>query len=213
MDYPTAINLLSSFKPNDTVRVVKEGHTSNMYVSRTFHLADYSFGSPESGRVTVTYGPGRYACEITADMLVLGLATIESRAAKFYMKDDGTGRVYFTWASTMQAAQEILTEYARSLRSSADIHDDRNENLAVEVDEEVERLGALLEEDAKLPMEITIGILDLEIGAGDGRAPKGGEVAAPEFESAAINKAPTQLGAVEIAARTTDWNWRSPTCR
>jgi hypothetical protein len=78
--YLAAVNLLGSFKQNAPVRVVLEdGKPRDMYVSHIFHRADYSFGSPESGRVTVTYGPGRYACALTADMLVLGTASIEAR--------------------------------------------------------------------------------------------------------------------------------------
>lgn len=171
--YTEAIGLLGSFKQNDQVRVtLVDGRPRDMYVSRTIHRADYSFGSPESSRITVTYGPGRYATEITADALVLGTAKIEARAAKFYLKDDGVGRVYFSWSSVIDAAKEILSEYASSLRSSADWHDDRNHHLAEEADEEAARLEKLLEVDAKMPMEIAIGILELEIGVSDKVAEK-----------------------------------------
>lgn len=79
MDYTKAINLLESFKVKDLVRVVSDGHAADMYISRTARRSDGKFGSPQSTRVTVTYGPGRYAREVTADQLVHGLATIEAR--------------------------------------------------------------------------------------------------------------------------------------
>jgi hypothetical protein len=79
--YVAAIDLLGSFAKNDPVRVTLDhtGKVHDMYVSRTMRRADYAYGSPESSRVTVTYGPGRYACEVTADMLVLGTASIAQR--------------------------------------------------------------------------------------------------------------------------------------
>lgn len=80
--YTAAIELLKSFELNAPVRVVlPDGKPNDMYVSRTMHRADHAFGSPESSRVTVTYGPGRYACDVTADMLVLGTASIAARTS------------------------------------------------------------------------------------------------------------------------------------
>lgn len=76
-----AVDLLATFKHDDPVRV-KE-HTNDeprdMWISRTIHRADGKFGSYESSRVTVTYGPGRYATKITAEMMVHLGATIEKR--------------------------------------------------------------------------------------------------------------------------------------
>jgi hypothetical protein len=78
--YIEAVDLLGSFKLNDKVRVTLTDDTPrDMYVSRTLHRCDGKFGSYESSRVTVTYGPGRYATSITADMLVHHRATIEKR--------------------------------------------------------------------------------------------------------------------------------------
>lgn len=79
MDYTKAINLLEGFKLKDKVRVVSDGHPLDMYVSRTARRSDGQFGSSQSTRVTVTFGPGRYSREVTADQLVHGLATIEAR--------------------------------------------------------------------------------------------------------------------------------------
>lgn len=80
--YVEAVDLLGSFNRLDLVRVVKDGRTSDMHITRTVHRSDGTFGSFESSRVTVSFGPGRYSCDITADMLVLGLATIEPRDVK-----------------------------------------------------------------------------------------------------------------------------------
>jgi hypothetical protein len=80
--YVAAIDLLGSFKQNQPVKVtLADGKQRDMYVSRTIRRADHAFGSPESSRVTVSYGPGRYSTEITADMLVLGTAGIEALPA------------------------------------------------------------------------------------------------------------------------------------
>lgn len=89
---------------------------------------------------------------------------------KFYLKDDGVGRVYFTWASVIDAAKEILTEYAFSLRASADWHDDRNHHLAEQIEEVRDELLEIGDPSSVvMPVEITIGTLDLEIGVGNGR--------------------------------------------
>lgn len=172
MDYTKAINLLESFKVKDPVRVFSDDHAADMYVSRTARRSDGKFGSPQSTRITVTYGPGRYAREVTADQLVHGLATIEARSTdqKYYLKDDGVGRVYFTWESLVSEAVETMQEYAASLRTSADWHDDRNHHLAEQVDEAREGLLAIKDPTvAEMPIEITIGTLYLKIGK------KGGE--------------------------------------
>lgn len=75
-----AVDLLGTFKHDDPVRVTLLGEAPrDMWISRVIHRSDGKFGSYESSRVTVTYGPGRYSCSITAEQLVYGRATIEKR--------------------------------------------------------------------------------------------------------------------------------------
>jgi hypothetical protein len=65
-----AIQLIGSLKDGDLVRVTRDGHEHVMIVSGSPRRADGAFGSLGSIRVTVTYGPGKYATEVGADHLV-----------------------------------------------------------------------------------------------------------------------------------------------
>jgi hypothetical protein len=68
--FATAHALISSLRVGDRVRVQRAGEKSyDMIVSRGPRLADGAYGSPESLRVTVTFGPGRYATEVGVDHL------------------------------------------------------------------------------------------------------------------------------------------------
>lgn len=72
-----AVEFLASLKYGETVKVTFDGRTNDMSVSRAAHRADGPFGEYESTRVTVTYGPGRYAREVTAGQIADGSASIE----------------------------------------------------------------------------------------------------------------------------------------
>ena len=73
----SAVDMLGSFKAGDAVKITTDGRTNSMFVSRTLHRCDGPFGSYESARITVTFGPGRYAREITAEQIASGKALIE----------------------------------------------------------------------------------------------------------------------------------------
>lgn len=75
-DY-TAFELIASLKVGDKVKVTADGREYVMYVSREPRRSDGAFGSRGSLHVTVTFGPGRYAREVSADALVMGLAGLE----------------------------------------------------------------------------------------------------------------------------------------
>jgi len=70
MTMAEAIQLIGSLRDGDLVRVTQDGRSHVMIVSGPPRRADGPFGSPESTRVTVTYGPGKYATEVAADNLV-----------------------------------------------------------------------------------------------------------------------------------------------
>lgn len=72
-----AVDLLASFDVGDPVRVTFDGRVHDMVVSRAIHRSDGQFGSYESSRITVTFGPGRYATEVTAEQLAAGSQTLE----------------------------------------------------------------------------------------------------------------------------------------
>lgn len=71
-----AFNLLASLREGDAVLVTQDGRESTMYVSRDLHRADGAYGSWEGSRVTVTFGPGRYSREISADAVGNGYVSI-----------------------------------------------------------------------------------------------------------------------------------------
>lgn len=76
--YAAAIELLGSFTRNQPVQVTDEdGNQHDMYVAREIHRG--TFGVADSSRILVTRGPGYGDAPITADMLALGIATIEAR--------------------------------------------------------------------------------------------------------------------------------------
>lgn len=71
-----AIDTLSVLKVGDSVEVTEDGRTSTMLVTRPIHRSDGAFGSVESNRVTVSYGPGRYATEVHAERMADGRQAI-----------------------------------------------------------------------------------------------------------------------------------------
>lgn len=75
-EYVEAVNLLSVLRKGDMVEFTEGDRAYSMYVYREIHRSDGQFGSYESNRVTVTYGPGRYSRDITADQMVHGQAGI-----------------------------------------------------------------------------------------------------------------------------------------
>lgn len=97
-----AVDLLGTFEYDDPVRVTLKGEEPrDMWISRTIHRSDGAYGSYESNRVTATYGPGRYSCSITAEMLAYRRASIEKREVtgeaepqKGFLVHVGTERSY-----------------------------------------------------------------------------------------------------------------------
>lgn len=65
-----AIQLIASLKDGDPVLVTQDGRTNLMFVSGESRRCDGAYGPAESTRVTVTFGPGRYATEVAAENLV-----------------------------------------------------------------------------------------------------------------------------------------------
>lgn len=72
-----AVDLLASLRLGQWVHLTENGRTHEMYVSREIRRADGDFGSYESSRVTVTFGVGQYACEVTAERLAAGTQILE----------------------------------------------------------------------------------------------------------------------------------------
>lgn len=72
-----AVEYLSTLKTGDPVTVKDGGREYNMFVSRPARRSDGPFGSYESTRVTVTFGPGRYSREVTAEQMANGSVDIE----------------------------------------------------------------------------------------------------------------------------------------
>lgn len=71
-----AVEALSALRQGDAVRVTLDGREHVMYVSREARRSDGAFGSYESTRITVTFGPGRYATEVTAERIAAGTQMI-----------------------------------------------------------------------------------------------------------------------------------------
>lgn len=68
--FGSAFSLIGSLKVGDKVRVRRTGQKEHeMYVSRGPRRSEGSCGSPESLHVTVTFGPGRYATEVSVNDL------------------------------------------------------------------------------------------------------------------------------------------------
>jgi hypothetical protein len=67
-----AVDVLATLRQGQEVRLTQDGRTHVMYVSREIHRCDGSFGSFESSRVTVTFGPGRYSTDVTAERMAAG---------------------------------------------------------------------------------------------------------------------------------------------
>lgn len=66
MTFLEAMELLQSLRVGDTVRVTRDGRTDELTVTRPAHLSDGPHGAPDSIAVTVSHGPGRYACDVKA---------------------------------------------------------------------------------------------------------------------------------------------------
>jgi len=77
-EYAVAVNLLSTLKRGDMVEFIDGSKTYTMAVTREIHRSDGQFGSYESSRVTVSYGPGRYSRDLTADQMVHGFLDVVS---------------------------------------------------------------------------------------------------------------------------------------
>jgi hypothetical protein len=77
-----AIDFLHTLSEGEKVTVSEYGRllSPGLYVSRTAHRSDGAFGSVESTRVTVTYGPGRYSTDIAADAIGAGRYVMTRRA-------------------------------------------------------------------------------------------------------------------------------------
>lgn len=68
-----AVRAVSELHPGDTVEVTTVGAKPlTMTVTGGPRRGDGAFGSPESTRVTVSLGPGRYSMELTADQVAKG---------------------------------------------------------------------------------------------------------------------------------------------
>lgn len=68
--FESAFSLIGSLRVGDRVRVQRAGQSEyEMYVSRGPRRSEGSCGAPESLHVTVTFGPGRYATEVSVSDL------------------------------------------------------------------------------------------------------------------------------------------------
>jgi hypothetical protein len=72
MTLQEAVNFLHTLRRGDTVRVTSGGRTSELKVTRPAHYSDGPHGAYESLAVTVSYGPGRYAFDVTAQAMAPG---------------------------------------------------------------------------------------------------------------------------------------------
>jgi hypothetical protein len=71
------LGFITSLRPGDRVLVGQDGRTHEMYVDqRGVHRCDGPYGSWESTRVTVTFGPGRYCREVDVDAIHAGFVTL-----------------------------------------------------------------------------------------------------------------------------------------
>ena len=85
-----AVTLLGGLRRDEPVTVTFEGRHRQMTVSRPLHRCDGQSGSYESSRVTVTYGPGRYSREVTAEQMASGEVSIEGDECRACGKRGGT---------------------------------------------------------------------------------------------------------------------------
>lgn len=72
-----AIALVNSLREEQLVRVHVDNVDHLMVVSRGPRRSDGAFGSPESTRVTVSYGLGKWSFEVVADAVAAGRVGIE----------------------------------------------------------------------------------------------------------------------------------------
>lgn len=75
-----ALALLTKLRAGDRVIVRLDSGDAEMTVSREARRSDGAYGSWESTRVTVTFGPGRYSTEISADGVGHGYQAIRRAA-------------------------------------------------------------------------------------------------------------------------------------
>lgn len=68
-EFHDAVAFLASLRVGDTVRVTKDGRTSEVKVVRPARRSDGPFGDYESIAVRVSHGPGRYSFDITAEAM------------------------------------------------------------------------------------------------------------------------------------------------
>lgn len=65
-----ARDFLAGLRPGDPVRLLWDGKQHDLTVQRPLRTADPGgFGSLESQRVTIGYGPGRWNTEVTVERL------------------------------------------------------------------------------------------------------------------------------------------------
>lgn len=72
-----AVDVLSKLRTGDEVRVMLDGREYTMHVTREIHRSDGKYGSYESSRVRVSFGPGRYSTDVTAERIAAGTQHIE----------------------------------------------------------------------------------------------------------------------------------------
>jgi hypothetical protein len=68
-EFHEAVVFLSSLRTGDTVRVTRDGRTSEVKVVQPARRSDGPFGDYESIAVRVSHGPGRYSFDITAEAM------------------------------------------------------------------------------------------------------------------------------------------------
>lgn len=67
--FQQALDFLQSLRVGDTVRVTRDGRVEEVRVIRPAHRSDGHHGAWESLAVTVSYGPGRYSFDVTAEAM------------------------------------------------------------------------------------------------------------------------------------------------
>jgi hypothetical protein len=77
-----ARNFLADLRPGDPVRIKVDDDYAHVTVQRPLRSADPGgFGSTESSRVTVGYGPGRWNREVTVEALAADKELLTRREA------------------------------------------------------------------------------------------------------------------------------------
>lgn len=117
MNNPTltaARGVIASLNDGDTVRVTRDGATSEYTVQRRSSSEPGGFGHPDSASVTVGFGPGRYNFEVTAAGMAAGFYTVERVAPEAPAVDD-------FWAAVGAQLDLIETERPHTFAAVATI--------------------------------------------------------------------------------------------